>query len=139
MEKNEIRRLNLTLNSFLVSQDTLLNFNQIKGRHMTAHFRDGDIYRVDVNGNGESVYFALEDEIKLTGLNKIDCSNMVIHLDSNKVKSISFLKKPAGKFIPPQEIAEPERKLKGFIWRKEQKPDYHMVELRSKKEKVSGN
>jgi lipopolysaccharide export system protein LptA len=131
LEKNEIKRLNLTLNSFLISQDTLYNFNQIKGRNMTAHFRNGNIYRVDVNGNGETVYFALEDDKKLTGLNKVACSNMIIRLDSNKVKSISFLKKPDGKFFPPHEIAEPEKRLKGFAWRSREKPDLRIKNLRN--------
>jgi hypothetical protein len=75
-----------------------------------------------VDGNGESIYYALEKDSALTGMNKVLCSNMIIRLDSNKLKGISFIKKPDGKFVPPHEIQEPETKLKGFVWRKEEKP-----------------
>ena len=89
---------------------------------MTAHFKDEGIYRVDVDGNGESIYFALEDDSITTGMNKVLCSNMVIRLEDNKVKTISFLTKPDGKFTPPHEIQEPETRLKGFVWKGKERP-----------------
>lgn len=119
---SKIQRMNLNVNSFIISQDTLLNFNQIKGKKMTAHFKDEGIYRVDVDGNGESIYFALEDDSITTGMNKVLCSNMVIRLEDNKVKTISFLTKPDGKFTPPHEIQEPETRLKGFVWKGKERP-----------------
>lgn len=122
MVNNKIHRMNLNLNSFIISQDTLLNFNQVKGKSMIAHFKNDDIYQVDVNGNGESIYFALEEEKELTGMNKVACSNMVIRFQDNKVKTISFLVKPDGQFLPPHEIAEPDKKLKGFTWRGKERP-----------------
>lgn len=122
LKNNEIHTLNMKLRSFIISRDTLHNYNQVKGRNMTGHFTKGDLHRVDVEGNGESIYFALEKDSSVTGMNKVMCSNMIIRLDSNKVKSISFLQKPDGKFVPPHEILEPERKLKGFVWRIEERP-----------------
>jgi len=122
MKNNKIHKMNLTLNSFIVSQDTLKNFNQVKGRNMTGHFKNDHIYRIDVDGNGESIYYALEKDSALTGMNKVVCSNMIIRLDSNKLKGISFIKKPDGRFVPPHEIQEPETRLKGFVWRREEKP-----------------
>lgn len=118
----KIHRMNLALNSFIISRDTLLNFNQVKGKNMTAHFKDDAIYQVDVKGNGESIYFALEEEKTLTGMNKVACSNMTLRFQDNKVKTISFLTKPAGDFKPPHEIAEPEKRLKGFVWRGKERP-----------------
>ncbi|MBX9851015.1 MAG: hypothetical protein K2X86_04570 [Cytophagaceae bacterium] len=126
----KIHRMNLNLNSFIVSQDSLKNFNQVKGKNMTAFFKEDEIYRVNVNGNGESIYFALENDTTLTGMNKVICSNMIIRLQDNKVATISFLEKPDGKFVPPHELAEPDKRLKGFKWRKEERPKFEQFPIK---------
>jgi lipopolysaccharide export system protein LptA len=122
MVNRQIDKMNLRLNSFIISQDTLINYNQVKGKNMKAFFKEGKIFKVDVNGNGESVYFALEADTILTGMNKVACSNMIIRFQDNKVGSLSFLQKPDGKFVPPHELQEPEKKLKGFQWREKERP-----------------
>lgn len=120
---NNIDRLNMSVNSFVVSQDTILNFNQIKGRKMTAYFKESNIEEILVNGNGESIYFALEDEDNsLIGMNKILCSDMKIKFSDNKVRDILFYKKPDGKLIPPQELKEPDKRLQGFAWHYTDRP-----------------
>ncbi len=120
---NTVDRMNSKGNSFVVSQDTLNNFNQIKGRDMVAHFLNGDIDRVYIYGNGESIYYALEKDTILTGMNKIICSNMLIKFREGKANSISFYTNPDASFFPPHEILEPDTRLSGFAWREEERPD----------------
>lgn len=130
-----IDRIFLIANSFVVSQDSLAHFNQIKGRTMTAIFKDKAIAHVDVQGNGESLYYALQevksDTLKgpknpsaiMMGMNKIICSNMKINFRDGKVNNISFYIMPDASFIPPQELEEGDKKLSGFIWREKEKPE----------------
>ena len=123
IENNAIRRIFLVKNSFVISQDTLLNFNQIKGRNMTAELAEGQINRVFVEGNGESLYFMLDEEDKsFTGMNKIICSNILIRFKDGKVDNLSFYVQPDGNFIPPQELKEGDKKLKGFTWKTDARP-----------------
>ena len=122
LANNHIDKMNMRINSFIISQDSLLEFNQIKGKNMTAWFKDDLINKVYVDGNGQSIYFVLEEDTSLVGMNKVLCSNMIIMFEENKVKDISFLNNPEAKFIPPHEIEEPEKKLKGFRWRIEDRP-----------------
>ncbi len=117
-----IDRMYMYSNAFITSQDSLKNYNQVKGRNMVAYFQEGDIRRVNVNGNGESLYFALEGDSVLMGMNKAICSNMVLKFGENKLKTISFLVKPDASFIPPHELKEPERRLEGFSWLAELRP-----------------
>ena len=88
IRKKNIDRIFLTSNSFVAGEDELKNFNQIKGRKMTAYLKNKRIHHVDVEGNGESLYYALEEKklkidtvqarlILLTGVNKIICSNKI--------------------------------------------------------------
>lgn len=121
---NTIDKLHLNVNSFVISTDSLENFNQIKGRKMIAKFNQGQLKKVDVNGNGESIFFALdEDEIAVVGMNKILCSDMVINFKFNKADNASFYVKPDASFIPPHELVESEMTLSGFNWRNEEKPE----------------
>ena len=122
MKKRTIDQMFMYNNAFIISQDTLKNLNQIKGRDMTAFFTQGNIRRVDVNGNGESIYFALEGDSVMTGMNKTVCSDMVLKFKERKLQTISFLTNPDASFIPPHELKEPDKRIKGFKWRIEEKP-----------------
>jgi lipopolysaccharide export system protein LptA len=123
IKNGTIDKLNMDQNSFVVSTDSLANYNQVKGRKMVALFRNGKINKVNVDGNGESLFFALNDEeTQVIGMNKIFCSRMVINFKLNKADNISFYIKPDASFIPPHELKEPEKTLSGFNWREAEKP-----------------
>jgi hypothetical protein len=121
MVNNNIDRMNMTSNSFVISQDTIRNFNQVKGRNMIAHFRENKIDRVNVYGNGESIYYVLEDTLTM-GMNKSLSSNMLIKFKDNKADRITFYTKPDASFIPPHEIKPPDTRLQGFQWHHKLRP-----------------
>jgi lipopolysaccharide export system protein LptA len=128
IKNNTINKIYLVANAFVISQDTLLNFNQIKGRRMTADITGGKMSRVFVQGNGESLYYALDDKNHLLmGMNKIICSNIIIRFKDGKVNNLSFLVKPEANFIPPHELKKEDTILKGFSWKAEAKPDRDAV------------
>ncbi len=123
IEKNTISKIFMVANAFVISKDTLLNFNQIKGREMIAEFGQGVLKRVHVEGNGESLYFAIDEKTSaLTGMNKIICSNMVIRFLEGRVNNLSFYVKPEANFIPPHELDKEERELEGFTWKEPLRP-----------------
>lgn len=138
MKNKKVDKLYMVNNSFVVSQDSLLNFNQIKGRRMTSLFSGSKISHVLVEGNGESVYYALQeqkaanDTTKVVatvtlGLNKMICSNMRINFKQGRVNNVSAYVKPDASFIPPHEIKESDKKLKGFVWRGKERPTREQV------------
>jgi hypothetical protein len=88
-------------------------YNQIKGKNMTCHFKKNELYRIDVNGNGQTVYYPREDD-GIIGANKAECSDLIIFLKDGKVNSISFLKKPDA-ILYPIETA-PVNYIEGFQW-----------------------
>ncbi|WKN42304.1 OstA-like protein [Tunicatimonas pelagia] len=123
----QIHKMNATDNSFVVSTDTLSNFNQIKGRDMEAFFNEGNISNINVHGNGESIYFPLQGDSVIVAMNRILCSDIYIYFDENELSSIKFDVKPEGKFIPPHEITPEETKLDGFAWRIEERPTLETI------------
>jgi lipopolysaccharide export system protein LptA len=145
LKNKNIDRLFMVGNSFVASEDSLKNFNQIKGRNMTTTFTGNTINNVLVEGNAESVYYVLEEQefdldsvqAKLTitmGMNKMICSKMRIIFKDGKVNTANAYVKPDAQFIPPQEIKETDRKLKGFVWREELRPTRDQVVRRQRNE-----
>jgi lipopolysaccharide export system protein LptA len=128
IENNTISKIFMVANAFVISIDTLKNFNQIKGRKMTATFKDKAMHRVLVEGNGESIYFALDDKTNLLmGMNKILCSNILIRFKESKVNNLTFYVNPEANFVPPHELKKDEMLLKGFSWRGENRPTRQQV------------
>jgi lipopolysaccharide export system protein LptA len=128
IKHNTLSKIFLKANAFVISTDTLLNFNQIKGRKMTADITNSKISRVLVEGNGESLYYALDEKNQyLMGMNKIICSNIIIRFKEGKVFNLSFLVQPEANFFPPHEIQNEEKTLKGFAWKADQKPSKNDV------------
>ncbi len=114
-------------NAFIISEDTLKNLNQVKGRNMEAFFKAGQIAKVNVNGNGESIYFALEGDTATTGMNRSISSDLILRFKEGKASTVSFITNPEASFIPPHELKEPDKRLKGFNWRIAEQPTKELV------------
>jgi lipopolysaccharide export system protein LptA len=123
LKNKTIDRIFLNVNSFVISKDSILNYNQIKGRRMVAEFRQQQISRVIVQGNGECIFYVLrEEDAVMMGMNKIICSNITIRFKEGKVNNLSFYVQPEASFIPPHELKKEDMTLKGFLWEEARKP-----------------
>ncbi len=123
IKDENLDRMNLYRNSFMVTEDTLKNYNQIKGRDMVAYFVDEEMTRMTVDGNAEGIYYVLtEGDTSTMGMNKFICSTMKIGFKENQVSTISIFQQPEAKFIPPHELNVADTRLKGFSWRIDERP-----------------
>jgi len=117
----EINLLTIINAAFIISKEDSLRFNQIKGKNLTGYFYGNKLRKVYVEGNGQTIYYAKEKN-KRTGVNKADCTDMLIFLKDNQVERISLLNKPDGTMYPPQELDPKELRLKDFKDRTNQRP-----------------
>ena len=132
MVKNKLKRMNLRAKAFVIAQDTMLNFNQVKGRRITANFDDSTrLERVFVEGNGESIYYAVDPKNKSFGMNRVECSKMTLNFKRNQVKRIVFVGQPEGKFMPPRDVKIEDKELDGFNWRTVEKPTRKQIFARA--------
>lgn len=120
-KNKKVDRAEMVLNSFIVQKETDKYFNQIKGRSMTAYFKDNKISRVDVKGNGQTVYFA-KDSTEIMGVNLATSSGIGIKLVEGKVQNMVFRVKPESTLYPLDKVEESQLKLKGFKWAPENRP-----------------
>lgn len=121
--KSGIEKLRAYKNGFIIEQDVNGLFNQIKGKTVEAFFLNGKLHRVDVDGNGQSLYYALEDSTKYSGVNDVVCGKMVINIDTtNRVQTIVFKQKPKATFYPLEKLPSSKSKLPNFKWHNALRP-----------------
>ena len=126
-KRGRVDEIRLYANAFAVDQDTLLNFNQTKGRNMMAYFRDNKLRRVDVLGNAESIFYALENDTATTGMNRVLSANMRMLFLESKLNKITVLANPEARFIPPHELKPDDERLKGFRGLAKERPTRRQV------------
>jgi lipopolysaccharide export system protein LptA len=106
-------RMELYNSAFITSQVDTMKFNQIKGRSLTGYFRENELYRININGNGESLYYLVEDE-GIVGVNKGKCSDIDIFIENGEIKQIVQNQSPEGVIDPPS--MTDKLRLTGFNW-----------------------
>lgn len=106
-------RLELYNAAFIASKVDTIRYDQIKGRALTGYFKNNELYKIKINGNGESLYYLLDGE-KVAGRNQSKCANIEVHLVKGKVTEIYEYENPEG-FIDPPLPANPVR-FEGFKW-----------------------
>ena len=72
--------------------------------------------KVNVIGNAECLYFILEEDSSLIGINSSATSEMTILFENNEVSSITFFNSPDGLLYPDKQLEQPDRLLKDFAW-----------------------
>jgi hypothetical protein len=82
---------------------------------------DGKLNMVDVDGNGQTLYFVPEEDY-LIGANKAQSSNLKIYLKDNKVTRINFITKPDAVYYPIDLLSPNDAKLENFRWYGEFRP-----------------
>jgi lipopolysaccharide export system protein LptA len=121
---DEIQQLNIDKNAFIISEVDSVHFNQIKGRNMVALFKNNEMDRIFVNGNGQTIYFAEEEKApkSIIGINNLDCSNIVVIIEDSKIKNMTFLDQPKGVMTPMDQADPTKMKLPGFKINNNAKP-----------------
>ncbi len=118
MENNKIRQAALRQNSFIASNTGYPNmFNQVKGITVDAFFKENQMEYAIVNGNAESIYYAVDDDDMYVGLNKSAAARIKMQFENKQIKRIAYYKKPKGVFHPMEKIPDTDRFLDGFSWK----------------------
>ena len=123
----QLERANLFANAFAIQEDTVLDYNQVKGRNMVAYFRRSQMARIDVLGNAESLYYTLNGDSVMSGLNKSVSASMTLRFVDNKIKHLTWVTNPEASYFPVHEIKPENKELKGFKWRATERPTRGVV------------
>lgn len=122
MRNGEADSLKLYNNAFIIMKDDSGQFNQIKGRNILAKFRKNELYKVNVLGNAQTIYYLRDDDKSLIGINMAKSADMLIFLENNNLQSITYVDSPEAQLYPEKDVPQNERKLRNFKWREEHRP-----------------
>ena len=121
-QTEKLDSLKVLNNAFIVSRDTLgTGYNQVKGVNLFGKFKDNKLYEVDVIKNTEVLYFLRNDQKELIGINKNVSSRINMTMEGNTINTMTFFTDVDGDIYPENELPENARKLKGFIWREDER------------------
>jgi len=122
-KNNKPHRLDLLGSAFIISQEDSLKFNQIKGKNMTAHFKNELLYKIMVSGNAQAIYYIKdEDDGKTIGVNKSESSYITLYLKDKEIQKILLINQIDGVLNPEEEITPDKLKLEGFVWKEYLRP-----------------
>ena len=124
-KNGQLDKMEVIQNSFIASEEIEDVYNQIDGRDMDAFFKDNKLHKVNVMGNGQSVYYVREEDSTYSGVNHIICSEMLIAVEDNKVQDITFYTEPKGGFYPVDQLPKDKEKLPNLVWHAEKRPELY--------------
>jgi len=122
--KNEtLDSLKVFNSAFVISKDSLGDgFNQISGKVLYGLFENNELNTIDVIKNAETIYYLRNSENELVGIDKSKSGSIKIFISENQIDELRKINQIGGKTYPEVEFPKKERKLKGFIWRNEERP-----------------
>ena len=110
-------------NAFIISQDTIEGFNQIKGTDITSRFSNGSINRVNVDGNqAETIYWIRDDDGGMIGIDVSKSETMVVEMEKESISIIKSFKDIDETMYPEEDLQESSRYLSGFKWHDDARP-----------------
>ncbi|WP_439184834.1 OstA-like protein [Carboxylicivirga taeanensis] len=115
-KNNALYKAELINSAFIIApeQDSL-HYNQIKGRNMVGYIRNNELYRIDVDGNGQTIYYPKDKDVVI-GVNRAESSSLSIFLSKKQITGIKLRTDPNGNLNPPYLLPAEDVRLKGFIW-----------------------
>lgn len=108
--------------AIIIKQESRDYFDQMSGKEMLAYIDSGEVRRVDVNGNAETVFYPREDDGSFVGVNKTQSSFVSVFLEDQKIHHILFTTQTTGTMYPLNQIEEKDTRLVGFFWAEEERP-----------------
>lgn len=109
--------------AFIIQEDSIKGFNQVKGKRMYGLFEDNELYELNLIQNTETIYYMRNDKDELIGINKTLSSSIKMLLEDRKITDVYYYTNVDGTIYPEGELPENAQRLKGFNWRGEERID----------------
>ena len=99
-----------------VEQLDSTSYNQVTGKEMKAWFQGGEMRKVDVIGSVRLVYYPMESDSTLIGMNVSETSLLNMFLENRKMKKMIMSPKSNGTLYPMLQRPPEKMKLENFVW-----------------------
>ena len=119
LETEKLDSLKVIQNAFIIALDTIskVGYNQAKGVNLYGKFIENELKIIDLVKNTEVIYYLYNDDNELIGIDKTICSKIRLMMENSDIEDITFFVNPEGDIFPEKDLPLESRKLKGFVWR----------------------
>ena len=122
VKNNAMEKASLMSNAFIHIEEDTTHYDQIKGAEMMAYFsKEGELSRFDALG-GASALFYIEENDALATVNKKDSKMLSAVFKDGNINRIYYFDTAVSDAYPVVQLSEEDRKLKGFNWMPERRP-----------------
>lgn len=125
----QIDRAEFEGSPLMTSRLDTMCYNQVAGKLITAYFRDNKIYRNDVEGNVQTLYYMQEEGASEPGsLLVLQAGSASYDIEDNAVVGITYRNQPEWHVYPMNMIPETQdRFLENFSWEEARRPQLREV------------
>lgn len=104
-------------------------YNQVAGKTIEAKFEDGVMYRTDIEGNAQTLYYMVDDaDGALMGFLVAESADMTFFIEDNTVDGIMYRGDPVYTIYPMDQIpAEQTQRMPEFVWYADVRPTAEVI------------
>lgn len=109
----------------MVAEIDTTYYNQVAGKLMTAFFRDGEIYRNDVDGNVQTIYFQREEDTSpvVTEMIYLESASASFYIEDKELVGMTYRNDVPFTLYPIGQVpATQPMRLKNFKWEPSRRP-----------------
>lgn len=91
-------------------------YNQVSGKEIKSYFSGGEMKKTEVIGSVRVVYYPMDSDSTLIGMNVSETSKLEIYLENQKIERMVMSPKSSGTLYPMTQIPVGKDKLDNFVW-----------------------
>jgi len=111
-----VERMNILNFGFALQKIDSTYYNQLKGRTMIGYFSGGEIYKLDVEGNGEAIYYNLDNKTAAPlQLSKSEAPFITFWIKNRKLARGKWNPEPKLNVFPLPDLKPEDKFLKDFV------------------------
>lgn len=115
MNDSTIDRAHVINYAFAMEKIDSTYFNQLKGNDLKAYFDAGELRKVHVSGNVETIFYPLEKDSTYVGMNYTQSGLFTMTIKDRKMDEMIIKLDPKGSMTPLPDLTPDIKFLKGFI------------------------
>ena len=91
-------------------------YNQVTGKEIKSYFYGGEMKKTEVVGSVRVVYYPMDSDSTLIGMNVSETSKLEIYLENRKIERMVMSPKSNGTLYPMSQIPSGKDRLENFVW-----------------------
>lgn len=108
--------------AFATQQKDTAFFDQLSGKDLKAYFTNGDITRVDVSGNVQTIFYPQESDMTFTGMNKAETSFLTMYMKNRQMDKLKMWPTVDGTMTPISKLKPDMIFLPDYKWYENYRP-----------------